>query len=569
MKLRWQLVLSHLISILGAALLIGAVSLALMLHATRGMEQQNLESSVGTAAHLLLQKLGELERARDELAILAARNDPLVDDIPTQARLHELLSLYHVERLEVFRGLHREIEAHRWERGSGRWLETPWLPPNPIIAAKVAGGRLATWVQRTPGGFAALKLCVPLPSAPGSEHRWLVVSEPLDGTMLEGILPTEMVGGLETGRQVLVAWPETTVAAEQGIQGLASYLPRAPFSRLFRDVLVRRPAFQLDDGSVLNIVLMTSAVQSGQTLLLGLRAWFMVLAGGLLLAFTLGSGLARRLLAPLSSLLEGTAAMARGHLMVRLPAGRQDELGALMREFNRMADEIRNTYLGAISTLAEVVEAKSHYTREHIDRVESISMATADVLERRGWVRFSSHQRFLLSVAAILHDVGKIAIANEILNKSGPLDLSEREQILTHPEVGALIVQRIGKLERAAEIIRCAHEHFDGSGYPRGLRREEIPIESRIILAVDAFDAMTMDRPYSTGRPQQDAIAELRGEAGRQFDPLVVEALIEVVTTRATKNTAELYDGSLYRAIRLGSDPTLTPVGSAPPTEPG
>ena len=567
MKLRWQLVLSHLISILGAALLIGAVNLVLMLQGTRRLEQQSLEASVGTAARLLLQKLGELERARDELAVFAARNDPLVGDIPTQARLHELLSLYHVERLEVFRGLHREIEAYRWERGSGRWLETPWLPPNPSIAAKVAGGRSATWVQRTPGSLAALKLCVALPSAPGSEHRWLVVSEPLDGTILEGILPPEMVGGLETGRQVLVAWPETAVAAEQGIQGLASYLPRAPLSRLFQDVLVRRPAFQLDDGSVLNIALMTSAVRSSQTLLLGLRAWFMVLAGGLLLAFTLGSGLARRLLAPLSSLLEGTAAMARGHLMVRLPTSRQDELGALMREFNRMADEIRNTYLGAISTLAEVVEAKSHYTREHIDRVESIAMATADVLERRGWVRFSSHQRFILSVAAILHDVGKIAIANEILNKSGPLELNERAQILTHPEAGALIVQRIGKLERAAEIIRCAHEHFDGSGYPRGLRREEIPIESRIILAVDAFDAITMDRPYSTGRPQQDAIAELRSEAGRQFDPVVVEALIEVVMARGATETARGSDSGLYRAIRVANDLNLKPVGSGAPAE--
>src|SRR5208337_2958103 len=146
------------------------------------MEQQNLQANVGTATHLLLQKLSELERARDELAIFAARNDPLPGDIPTQARLHELLSLYHVERVEVFRGLHREIEAYRWERGSGRWLETPWLPPNPSIAAKVAGGRSATWVQRTPGGLAALKLCGSLPAAPGSEHRWLVVSEPLDGT---------------------------------------------------------------------------------------------------------------------------------------------------------------------------------------------------------------------------------------------------------------------------------------------------------------------------------------------------------------------------------------------------
>jgi HD-GYP domain-containing protein (c-di-GMP phosphodiesterase class II) len=175
-------------------------------------------------------------------------------------------------------------------------------------------------------------------------------------------------------------------------------------------------------------------------------------------------------------------------------------------------------------------------------------------------VRFSSHQRFLLSVAAILHDVGKIAIGNEILNKSGPLDAAERHQILTHPEVGAMIVERMGKLERAAEFIRCAHEHFDGSGYPRGLRDEEIPLESRIIFAVDAFDAMTMNRPYSNGRPLADAIAELRAEAGRQFDPVVVEALIEVVTTQEQpKTSSSPSDSGLFRAIQSGQNGGLSP----------
>jgi HAMP domain-containing protein len=549
MKLRWQLVLSHLASILGAAIFIGAVNLILLVRSTGDMERQSLEAGAGTATRLLLQKISELELARDELATFATRNDPVRSDVATSARLHEQLALYDVQRVEIFRGLHLEAEAYRWERGTEPSLETPWLPPNPSIAAKVAGGDPATWVQRAQGGVAALKLCAPLPSAPGAEHRWLVVTEPLDGTLLERILPPDTVGGLETGRQVLAAWPETPVAAEQGIEGLASYLPRAAFSGLFHNVLVRQPAYQLDDGSVLNIVLLASPLRSGQGLLLGLRAWFMVLAGGLLLAFTLGSGLASRLLAPLSALLEGTAAMARGHLMVRLPTGRQDELGALMREFNRMADEIRSTYLGAISTLAEAVEVKSHYTREHIERVENITMATADVLERRGWVRFSSHQRFLLSVAAILHDIGKIGIASEILNKSGPLDTTERQQILSHPEIGAVIVERIGKLERAAEIIRCAHEHFDGSGYPRGLRGEEIPIESRIILAVDAFDAMSMDRPYSTGRPQESVIAELRRGAGTQFDPVVVEAVIEVVTAPAAPDSQAMSSSGAYRAV--------------------
>ncbi len=551
MKLRWQFVLSHLVSILTAAILIGAVHLWLLLRSTRALEQQSLESSLATATHLLLQKIGQLENDRDAFAAFASRAR-LGTDLQQLARLHELLAIYSVERVEVFNGLNKEAEAFRWERAMGRAFETPWFPPNPSIAVKIAAGSQASWVQRGAFGQASLKLCTPLAVRFPEEHRWLVVTEPLDSTLLAAILPPQTVGAIETEKQTLAAWPEAPGSGKTALSDLAVYLPRGVFSSVFTPLVARRPTVQLDDGTVLSVAIMTSAVRSGQSLLIGLQAWFVVLAAGTLLAFTLGSSLASRLMAPLSALLDGTSAMARGHLMVRLQENRRDELGALTREFNRMADEIRNTYLAAISTLAEVVEAKSHYTREHVERVERLVVATAEVLEQRGWVRFSSHQRFLLSVAAILHDVGKIAIGNEILNKAGPLDSDERQQILSHPEVGSLIVERMGKLERAAEIIRCAHEHFDGSGYPRGLRGEEIPLEARIILAVDAFDAMTMNRPYSNGRPLEDALRELRAEAGRQFDPIVVEALIEVVTTLESPKSAISSGSGLYRAIQSG-----------------
>ncbi len=549
MKLRWQFVLSHLVSILAAVLIIGAVHIFLLLRTARTLEDQGLEASLSTASHLMLQKIAQLESDREALAAFAS-GTRLDDSMEVLGRLHDLLALYRIERIEVFSGLHREVEAYGWERGIGGGLETPWFPPNPSIAAKIAGGNTASWVQRGAGGQYSLKLCTPLTVTSPDEHRWLVVTEPLDGTLLATLLPGGTVGAIEAGKQTLATWPAAP-AGKGALEDLADYLPRGTISSLFKPLVARRPTVQLDDGTVLSVALMTSPIRSGESLVVGLQAWFLVLAGGTLLAFTLGSSLATRLIAPLSALLDGTAAMARGHLMVRLPEERHDELGSLTREFNRMADEIRNTYLAAISTLAEVVEAKSRYTREHVERVERLVVATAEVLERRGWVRFSSHQRFLLSVAAILHDVGKIAIGNEILNKSGPLDSDERQQILSHPEVGALIVERMGKLERAAEIIRCAHEHFDGSGYPRGLRGEEIPLEARIILAVDAFDAMTMNRPYSSGRPQDDAVAELRAEAGRQFDPVVVEALIEVVGNLGVGRRASISsDSGLYRIVQ-------------------
>lgn len=551
MKLRWQLVLSHLGSIVAAAILIGLASMVLLLRGTHRMEQENLQNTTATAGQLMAGTLTNLDRAREGITAALARERSHGTDLQALGRLHDLLALYRVERLEVFRGLHKEIEAYRWERGSHPALATVWLPANPTLAAQVAGGRPTLWVQRSFAGAPSLKLCAALPPQAGEERRWLVLTEPLDGTLLAGLIPTDVVGGLTDDRQVLIAWPETPTAGEAGLRSLMSLLPRTRMAGLFDPLTTRRTVASLDDGSTLDIVLMTWGNRSGEIIFSGLRAWFLVMAVGGLFAFLLGTGLARRLLAPLNALLEGTAAMARGHLMVRLPTKRQDELGALMREFNLMADEIRNAYLGVISVLAEAVEAKSHYTREHIDRVESLTMATAEALEKRGWVRFSAHQKFLLSVAAILHDVGKIAITNEILNKQGPLDGDERQQILSHPEVGALIVERIGKLERSAHIIRCAHEHFNGGGYPHQLRGEEIPIESRIILAVDAFDAMTIDRPYSVGRPLEAAIAELRRESGRQFDPVVVEALIEVISS--DKRPSIPSESGLFRSLRQDS----------------
>ncbi len=564
MKLRGQLVLSHLGSILAAAAVIGAVNLLVLVRGTRMLERDTLDSSVGAAEHLLGARLSELKQARDQLAILAADAGPMVSDVDTLARLHSFLQAQQLVRVAVFSGLKKEVDAYRWERGVAPGLATTWLPSNPRIAAQVADGRSATWIQSGPGRSSALKLCAAVPGGSEKERRWVVVTEPLDGALMEEILPSRVVGALESDGRLLAGWPESPSGPDASLSALTAYLPRGSLSSVFQPQVARRVVLQLDDGSSLTLALMASPTPSGRSLLVGLRAWFLVLAAGTLAALALGSGLASRLLLPLRALLEGTSAMARGHLMVRLPTTRNDELGALMREFNRMADEIRSTYLGVISTLAEVVEAKSHYTRAHIERVERLTLATVEVLERRGWVRFSSHQRFVLSVAAILHDIGKIAISNEILNKSGPLEVHEREQILAHPEVGALIVERIGKLERAAEIIRCAHEHFDGSGYPRGLRGEEIPLESRVILAIDALDAMIMDRPYSTGRPLEHAIQELRREAGKQFDPVVVEALIEVVANAGV----DPRDGSsgVYRVLAGDAEilsSAVTPVPQA------
>jgi HD-GYP domain-containing protein (c-di-GMP phosphodiesterase class II) len=131
--------------------------------------------------------------------------------------------------------------------------------------------------------------------------------------------------------------------------------------------------------------------------------------------------------------------------------------------------------------------------------------------------------------AAMLHDVGKLAIPSEILAKGGALSEDEWSVMAQHPVLGEQILRRLPQLAELAPIVRHEHEHFDGSGYPDGLVGTHIPLGSRIILACDAYAAMTTPRPYRPARSQEEAVAELRAGAGTQFDPDVVDALLDVL----------------------------------------
>jgi HD-GYP domain-containing protein (c-di-GMP phosphodiesterase class II) len=133
---------------------------------------------------------------------------------------------------------------------------------------------------------------------------------------------------------------------------------------------------------------------------------------------------------------------------------------------------------------------------------------------------------------ALLHDVGKMAVPNEVINKPGKLTAEEWELMKTHTLEGYEMLGKIGGvLAQVGAVVRSHHERYDGSGYPDGLAGSEIPIASRVITVCDSFNAMTTHRSYSAAMTIPEAVAELRREAGRQFDPVVVEALIEIVAT--------------------------------------
>jgi putative nucleotidyltransferase with HDIG domain len=177
------------------------------------------------------------------------------------------------------------------------------------------------------------------------------------------------------------------------------------------------------------------------------------------------------------------------------------------------------------ATLARAVDARMASPTEHSSAVAGYATGIA---QRLGW---GGADLSYLRVAAMLHDVGKVSLPDKILRKPGPLDEREYAEVKEHPVVGAEFVNRVDGLAPIAVWVRHSHEHFDGSGYPDGLVGEEIPLASRIVLVADAFDAMTSDRPYRAALAQDEAIAELRRNAGRQFDPRCVAAFEDFLGT--------------------------------------
>jgi HD-GYP domain-containing protein (c-di-GMP phosphodiesterase class II) len=186
--------------------------------------------------------------------------------------------------------------------------------------------------------------------------------------------------------------------------------------------------------------------------------------------------------------------------------------------------ELSNAYRGTALLLGDVVEADDAYTGSHSRDVVSLTLDVADALG------LDARDRQRAEFTALLHDVGKIRIPPEIIQKPAALTDEERAVIETHTIEGQRMLERVGGLlGEIGRIVRSCHEHFDGRGYPDGLAGEEIPLVARIVCCCDAFSAMTTDRPYCERRTVEAACAELERCAGTQFDPVVVEALAQAI----------------------------------------
>ena len=186
--------------------------------------------------------------------------------------------------------------------------------------------------------------------------------------------------------------------------------------------------------------------------------------------------------------------------------------------------ELNRAYRGTTLLLSDVLEADDEYTGKHSRSVVSLAVAVADEMN------LSDMQRRGVEFGALLHDVGKIAVPSEIINKPGPLTDDEWTVIRAHTTEGQRMLDQVGGvLSDVGRIVRSSHERWDGAGYPDGLAGHEIPLESAIVCAADAFNAMTTDRPYRSARPLEAALGELMANSGTQFHPGVVDVLARLV----------------------------------------
>ncbi len=200
----------------------------------------------------------------------------------------------------------------------------------------------------------------------------------------------------------------------------------------------------------------------------------------------------------------------------------RDHRRTLEGRVQEQASRLEKLYLSSIHSLVSALEAKDPHTRGHSDRVGEYAAALLDeVGDMNGGPDAVDAES--LRIGAQLHDIGKIGITGGVLRKPGPLDGDEVLHIRQHPSIGVQILAPLLDDRTALDVVRHHHERWDGAGYPDGLAGDEIPLGARIVAIADTFDAMTTARPYRAARTPEQAIAEIRSEAGRQFDPALAD----------------------------------------------
>jgi HD-GYP domain-containing protein (c-di-GMP phosphodiesterase class II) len=264
------------------------------------------------------------------------------------------------------------------------------------------------------------------------------------------------------------------------------------------------------------------------------QTWITSLALAVL-ALIAGSLFARQLTSPILELVSAAKRIADGDLSTRIETKSIKEVETLGTAFNLMSDRLeehiadlakaaqenRELFVGTVKALAAAIDGKDKYTRGHSERVARFSVAVG---KRMG---MGETELETLRISALLHDVGKIAIDDNILKKPAALTNDEFEIMKTHPQRGFKIMSQIPAMKEFLPGMYMHHEMVNGEGYPQGLRDDQIPLQAKIVSVADTFDAMTTDRPYQKGMNLDDALNRIRSFVGTRYDGKVVEALVQ------------------------------------------
>jgi len=258
---------------------------------------------------------------------------------------------------------------------------------------------------------------------------------------------------------------------------------------------------------------------------------------GLLIGTFLGIPLLSPILRSIDILNIAASEIEKGNYDYEIKLKSSDEIGRLADAFERMRRAVRfsteqlseallnekKIHLDSVRALTEMIVIREPHMKGHIERVSRSAALIAKELN------LSAREIETLKYGCMLHDIGKIGIDITLLNKPSKLTTAEYEFIKKHPPFGAQIIEGVEFLHKARDIILYHQERYDGKGYPEGLKAEEIPIGARIVSLVDAYDAMTSERPYKEKSKKREVIARLKEESGKQFDPRVVEAFLKII----------------------------------------
>ena len=277
-----------------------------------------------------------------------------------------------------------------------------------------------------------------------------------------------------------------------------------------------------------------------------LRLFILTGIGASMLALVVSFSLAQSLSRPIGDLSSALAHMAATHHVEGRLAltGSSRELDTLTQTFNDLMASIADAeaqtqaaYTGAIRALAAALDARDPYTAGHSERVSVVSVAISRELGLEG------EAVEIVRLGALLHDIGKIGIPDDVLRKPGALTPAEYDAIKQHPGLGARILRSVPFLARHLEIVELHHERPDGRGYPHGLRGDDIPLAARIVHVADAYDAMTSARAYRHARPAGDALRELWRCAGTEFHAEIVGALATALPSLTADSPVEAFEG--------------------------